>query len=453
MASEHNPIAQLVHQIQQKWIDEVSPFHQIKIARWLIQPDQARLFEGFLKLESSEHGALPEILVAMLTPFKSENKYSPDLINDWNEAYKNDKKLHEYLVSVQKSTTWNVEDFSLKAPQQTMDYDKQFLDMLAAFHEKVVGDSRRIAIALFPHSIYDIDGLKRWLTLILKKGIPDTVTFMIFDHIGENYFDSVFEKFPDDTKTLHIDLDLDGAISKIARMGDANSPEVQFRKCILEMGKAVQKNDQLLLDNWGEKALQITQKSGLKSMYASAHIVYAGMLFTFRKFDKIDTLLNTGLRIATLGLKSDKVACQPLIIQFHGYIAASKQLQKKTKEAIIAFEKQGDVASEYQLPAMALTPYWQAYTLSKKAEPFRFEELLHKAYGVRKSMQQEELSNSSFAVIAYDYIKWLESKQELEKARETDKDFKEIFGDDWKEEVNKPETSLTKKRQSFVVEQ
>lgn len=71
MSSEHNPIAALISQIQQKWNDEASPLtDDIKLFRWLIKPDEMRLFEGFLKLESSEHGSIPEVLVAMLTPFQ-----------------------------------------------------------------------------------------------------------------------------------------------------------------------------------------------------------------------------------------------------------------------------------------------------------------------------------------------------------------------------------------------
>lgn len=452
MASEHNPIAELIHQIQQKWINEVSPFPQIKIARWLIKPDQARLFEGFLKLESTEHGALHEVLVAMLTPFKSEKKYASDLINDWIDAYKNDKKLHEQLAATQKLNSWKAEDFSIVNSSQNTDDNSNLLKMLTSFHEKMVGNGTRLVVALFPYSIHDTDGLKRWLISILKNKIPDTVTFMIFDHIGEYYFDSVFTKFPDDTKTLHINLDLDGAIGKIAKMGDANSPQVQFRGCILEMGKSVQKKDESLLNKWGEKSLQITQKSGLKSMYASAHIVYAGMLFNFKQFDKIDALLNTGLRLAKHGLDAESATCKPLIIQFHGYTAASKQLQKKIKDAMNAYEKQGNAAMEFQLPGMALTPYWQAYSLSKKIEPLRYKDLLHKAYSVRKSMQLEELKNSSFAVIAYDYLKWLQEHQQMEEARQTDNEFREIFGNNWKEQVKKPETGSIKMRESFVVQ-
>lgn len=187
-------------------------------------------------------------------------------------------------------------------------------------------------------------------------------------------------------------------------------------------------------------------------MYASAHIVYAGMLFNFKIHDKIDALLQAGLRIAMQGLNTEAATCRPLVIQFYGYTGASKQAQKKTKEAITAYEKQGDAAMEYQLPGMALTPYWQAYNLSKKSDPIQYKNLLQKAYAVKNSMQKEELTNSSFAVIAYDYLKWLEANQRWEEAKQTDNGFKEIYGDDWKEQVKKPGGQTVTMRESFVVQ-
>ncbi|MGN6211625.1 hypothetical protein [Parafilimonas sp.] len=453
MASEHNPIAGLIHQIQQKWIDEVSPCPQIKIARWLIQPDQARLFEGFLKLESTEHGALPEVLVTMLTPFKNERTYAFNLIKDWIDIYESDEKTQQKLTAAQKTTDWNAKSFlAEKAEHNNTDQTDQLIKMLTAFHAKMIGNNMRLVVALFPYSIHDMEGLKRWLASLLKKDIPDSITFMLFDHIGEYFFDNVFTRFPDVTKSLHINLDLDGAISKITKMGDPNSPEIQFRECMLEMGKAVQHKDITQLNKWGEKGLTVTQRSGIKSMFATAHIIYAGMLFNFKVHDKIDALLSSGLTIAKQGLQTEAATCRPLIIQFYGYTGASKQAQKKMKEAITAYEKQGDLAMEYQLAAMALTPYWQAYNLSKKNEPLRYKELLKKAYSIKNFMQKEELENSSFAVIAYDYAKWLEDNQQWEEAKQTDNEFKTIYGDDWREQVKKPGASSIKMRESFVVQ-
>ena len=435
MLSEHNPIAELVHQIQQKWIEEVCPFPKLKLVRWLIKPDEARLYEGFLKLESTEHGAIPEMLVAMLTPFTSVANYPRQIIKDWANAYKNDTKTQEKIHSENISYAWDPELFSAASETENNDCDLLLLNMLSDFQKGLPDKSMRLVVALFPHAIHDFDGFRYWLSAMLKKDLQQEISFMIFDHIGENYYDKVFEKNPDVTKTLHVNLNMDDAISKIAKMGDPNSPEVKFRECILEMGKAVQKNNQPAVDVWGEKALLATQQSGLKSMFASAHLVYAGMLFTFKKFDKIDGLLLKGLHITQQGIKLNDSACKPLIIQFYGYIAASKQLQKNMTEAIKMFEKQGDTAVAHQLPAMALTPYQQAYTLSGKKMQHLYDDLLKKAYSTGLSLKKEELANSSFNSIALDYYTWQKDRQQHSEAAETDNKLKEIFGADWKEKA------------------
>lgn len=437
MLSEHNPIAELVHQIQQKWIEDVSPFPGLKIVRWLIQPGEARLYEGFLRLESTEHGAIPEALITMLTPFVSEFSYSQNLIKDWIKAYKEDVKTREKLQQKNIDRSWIYQPFLQGAEMNDNDFDKVFLDMLIAFRSEMVDKSMKLVVALFPYSIHNMNGIRSWLSIMLKKEIPEGISFMIFDHIGENYYDRIFEKHIDTTKTIHVDLNMDEAVSKIAKMGDPNSPEVKLRECILEMGNAVQKNDQPKVDHWGEKALLATQQSGLKSMFATAHLAYAGMLFNFKKFEKIDPLLAKGLRIAQQGLKLNDASCKPLIIQFYGYMAASRQLQKNTDEAIKAYEKQGDIAVEYQLISMALTPYQQAYNLSRKKMPMLYDDLLHKTYNTGIILSKEELVNSSFASIGWDFYVWLQTHQKHNEAEETDKRLTEIFGKDWKEQAKR----------------
>ena len=73
MSKEHNPIARLISQIQQKWINEIGTNEEIQLVRWLIKPDQKRLYRGFLKLESTPYGSLPCVSVALLTPFEDEH--------------------------------------------------------------------------------------------------------------------------------------------------------------------------------------------------------------------------------------------------------------------------------------------------------------------------------------------------------------------------------------------
>lgn len=431
MLSEHNPIAELIHQIQKKWTDEVSPHPELKLVRWLIKPEWARLFEGFLKLESTEHGSLPEVVVAMLTPFESGDTYAQQLGKDWVAGYESDKKTTERLANRKPVREWNPKFFL--HPSVAADDNERFFKLLSSFEEEMVEENRRLVVAFYPRAVHHMEGFTRWLAATLKIEFSNRVTFMVFDHIGEFYFDKIFEKNPGITKTLHLNLDLDGAVRQIAKMGNPALPEVKFRECILEMGDAVQKNNPKRLHQWGEKALVVTQQSGLKSLYASAHIVYAGMLFTLKQYQKIDDLLSNGLNVAKQGLKTGDAACKPLLIQFYGYMAASKQLQKKATEAVEAYEKGGDAAIEFGLPGMALMPYQQAYTLGRKALPHRYEQLLKKAYATGRTLSPEEQGSGAFAAVAADYLQWQKTKQLWDEAAQTDEEIKTLLGDDWQE--------------------
>lgn len=445
MLAEHNPIAELVHKIQMKWIREASPFPQLKLVRWLIRPEEARLYEGFLKLESTEHGALSEMVVTMLTPFESEAHHSTHLYNDWVKALEADPKAQQVLSAEQVAAIGNT-----SATGGEPDADARLLRMLACFRDQLPGNDTPLVVALLPHSIHDIEGYRQWLGRLLKKGIPDRIAFMVLDHIGAYYLDSVMKKYPDNTKSLHVILDLDGAVSKIVRAGNANAPAAKLNECILEMGKAVQENNPARLNAWGEKALQLTQRTGQKSLFATAHIVYAGMLFNFKQFEKVDALLSKGLRLATMGLSKEGDACRPLVIQFHGYMAASSQLQKKMAAAVAGFDRQGDTAMEYALPGMAINAYRQAYTLAKKQVPERYGELLQKALQAGRAMPAAERPSSQLAVVAWEALQWHELKQRREEAKSIDQEFSSLLGPDWKEQAKNTYTTATLKTREAV---
>src|SRR5687768_9810220 len=124
MPAGHNPIAELVHQTQKKWMDEVSPHPQFTLVRWLIKPAEARLFEGFLKLESTEHGALPEVLITMLSSFGDKDGYSSTIIKDWGEAFIQDTKTHEKIQAKGKTIMWSPESFIRRAADSEENKDE-----------------------------------------------------------------------------------------------------------------------------------------------------------------------------------------------------------------------------------------------------------------------------------------------------------------------------------------
>lgn len=446
MSNEHNPIAILVAKIQNKWNTEASPNKELKIARWIIKPDQGRLFEGFLKLESTPHGSIPEVLITLLTPFHTFKQHSQELAKDWIESFEKDTKTAQALEAEGASFVWNTNSYKTKLAQKDTDYDLLLLEMLSSFHKALADPNKKLVLALLPKTVADVDDYKKWLENLLKLGIPDKTCIMIFDYAEELYFDVLNRKYPTLVKALAVELDLKGAMNKIAQAGDPNSPEVQFRKCMMEMSEAVTAKNLEALHKWGKKGLEITQKTGNKSFYSSAHLIYAGMLFTFKKYEEIDKLLAQGLGLALQGLKGGDNTCQSLIMQYYGYQAASKQHKGKEKEAADLFTKQGDVAHEYKLTAAALTAWWQAYNLYKKCDDRKHDEILEKAYSKGIELKSEELKSTCMAYIAYDYYQYCHNLRQFDKCKSIDEFMHAVEGENWKTQVEDYKESTKRKR-------
>lgn len=448
MSNEHNPIAILISKLQQKWIEEVSPVPEYKWVRWLIKPGQGRLYEGFLKLEASPHGSLPEVVVTLLSPFSEGESFSKRLITDWLEIYKK-----EFSAEEGKGGTpleWDYSGYEQALLKTGQDFDGLLRNLLHSF-QQALPEKQKLVLALLPQTVSDPDHYVLWIEKLLKVGMPDNVVVMLLDYTEERYFDSVFTKYPALCKSLYVELDLDGAISKLAKAGDPNSPEVQFKECILEMSNALKANSTSDLHLWGKKALEIAKRTANKSFFASAYLIYAGMLFQKNLFGEVDTLLEKGLALAEKGwLEEEDITCQPVILQLVGYQAASLQHQGKVMEAAKRFSQQGEKAKEFKMGIQALMAWYQAYNLYQQHDASKYAELLAKAYQQGAQLLPEELKTSCMPYVGYDYHQYLQNLRQFDKCKEIETFMVGLEGKDWKEVVEQYKKDTQKKKKFLL---
>ncbi|MDH7446817.1 hypothetical protein [Aquimarina sp. 2201CG14-23] len=450
MNNEHNPIAQLITTIQQKWIDEVSPYNHIQLVRWLIKPDQARLYEGFLRLESTPNGGLPDVPIVLLTAFENKETHSEKLIKDWIDTFKKDEKLQQNLDSRNLTFDWDVAEYETKLKNENTDCNVLLLEMLSTFQKAMPNPQLHLALSLYPYSIEETKEYGKWIDILIQLGLPDKVRLMFFDYVEERHFDQLTKAHRDISKSLAVPLDLQGAINKIAAAGDPNDPEVQFRQCMIEMSKSVTKKNLPRLNDWGKKGLMITQKSGSKSAFATAHVIYAGMLFNFKEYKIIEELLQKGLAIAKQGLSSGEDTCKPIIIQSYGYQASCKQLQKQKDVAADLFCKQANTSIEFGFGPQALTAWWLGYNVIKKRDKKRYSDIVTEAYQYGVSLAPEMIKSTCMAYIAADYYNICEKNRNTEACESIDIFMTEIEEEGWREKVEEHRKEMEKKSLSIL---
>lgn len=435
--NEHNPIAFELNKIQQAWLKSVAPNPQLRVVRLVIKPEEARVYEGFCKLESSRHGQMPEVFVTHLTNFEDEDAFSAAIIKDWLETYDNSAALMEELQQRNTALTWNPQPYRQALAQQNgQPMDDTLLHLLDDFKQALPNDDKRLVLALLPRQVSHMRGLKQWLTNMLKKGIPNGVKLLVFDHAGNEQLAIHERQFPGQIHSMHVPLELHNAIQKLAKSGNPNDPEIALRRCLFEMGDALQKKEIKRLHEWGQKALDYTQRSGNKGLFASAHIMYAGMLFYFKRDPQLPILLERGMRIAKQGVQGDP-ACLPLLIQFYGYHGAYAQIRRNFDDAIEWFIKQARLAQEHHFNQQAMNGWYQAAELCRRKDAGRYYIVLEEAYLAGLSLQDEEITTSVYIYLLRDYYDYAHNKKIQETIQQIDEKMGRLFGDNWKEEVDR----------------
>jgi len=438
MSNEHNPVAELVAKIQQKWIAEVSPYPHLQWIRWIIQPSQARLYEGFLRLESTANGLIPDIPIVMLTPFENSKVHSQHIIRDWLNNLENDTKIQKQLSNEKITLTWDKEYFKNALKTPNTDFDTVLIKLLENFQKALPNSQQQLVLSLFPYTVQSPKEYKNWMDKLLSLGLPDKTRLMVFDYSPEHYFEELQIKHQQVSKSLLIKLDLEGAMKKIALSGDPNDPELQFRQCMLEMGNSAAKNNRKQLHQWGEKGLEITQKTGIKAFYATAHTVYAGMLFHFKEFNTIDKLLHNALAIAKQAIVGGDNNAKAILLQTYAFMATSMQHQNKIEPAVDLFCKQAALAFSYKMEEQALSTYITAYTLVKKKNPLRYREIVAKAYNMGVTLKPEELKMSVIGNIALEHHQLSEKKVQ----DKIDSFMTKLEGKNWREKLKENQQNL-----------
>lgn len=443
MNNEHNPIAQLITKIQQKWIENISPYDNIQLVRWLIKTDETRLYEGFLRLESTTDGSIPEVPVVLLNGFENIESHSKTLIKSWIESLKNDETIQQGIANNTLEFNWPIADYE-KQLESTTDANVLLLDMLETFQKAMPNSQLHLTLALYPYTVSSPTEYGKWIEKIMTLGVPENVRLMIFDYTDERYFEWLIKKFEVKSKSLAVLLDLDSAINKIATSGNPNDPEVQFRTCMAEMSKSVANKNKSRLQHWGQKGLEITQKTGNKSAFATAHMVYVGMLFNFKDYKVIDDLLLKSLAIAKQGLKVGDKTCAPIIIQNYGFQASSKLLQKQKEEAANLYSKQAVFAVQNEFKTQALSAWWSAYNAIRKRNKSRYNDLLTKAYQFGSSLPIEELKSSVMRYIAWDYYNLCDYNNETKKCDAIHEFMTQVENNNWKHQVEEQQKEIKK---------
>ncbi len=441
--NEHNPIAHLVTKIQQTWTNEISSSPELALVRWMICEEEAKLYEGFLHLESTSHGAIPEVFIVLMCPFVSKESFSKELTKTWLDMMDEDEKTLHFLKEQEVPFQWDRSLYENEGALTSTQSYQLFLKLIAGFRAACGIEEKMINVVLMPHQIAHIESYMQWLEELLSEGLPDLFRLCIFDHKEENYFAPLFEKVGDGyARTLSPELDVQGAIDKIMQGGDLTHPGTKLRKYIHQMSKATAGQDLKKLNQLGDQCLQDMRRAKDRVLLSTAYLSFAGMLFQFKAYDQIQELLKQGLIPVQSGIKEENPTCRALLIQYLNFLGTSYQLSKNYPQAINHYLLGADAAIQAGQEMQAISSYRLASNLALKHRKKLVAEILEKAYSLKDKLSEEEIRICGFIGIAKSYCEWHENRETHEQATKADQEMAAVFGEDWRKSVEE-EASAT----------
>mgnify|MGYP000907123611 FL=1 len=433
---EHNPIALAISLLQNKWI-EATKNKDYNFVRWVLDKKNIDIFKSFLKLESTPYGSLPETFVIMFTPFESDIEFTYSLMNDFLSIFEEENKKgiipewNDFSIFKDELSRVAIEKAKIK------EINSLFIRMLTSF-KTYENKKTKLVLGLLPYAISDFKKYTLWLSEILAI-LPPTIALMSIDDTNNETQKELFGKHFPQRISVFVDkvYDAGDVYKQIATSGNPDDPQVIFRRYLFEMGEAAQKGNKNKVKEWGEKILITTQESGDKLLWASAFLIYAGFLFSFREITKIEDLLNKGTRICENIFRDEEL--KPNVIgllgQFYGYKGAFFNLQKKNKESVEWFEKQGDFMSDNHQFILAISAYQNAILIAQKGFKKELRRIVEKAFKIGYPLEDTLLQTSGFPIIAYNYLKYIEIDK-IEKEEIIGR-LNELYGENWQKRASK----------------
>jgi hypothetical protein len=448
MIHPHNPIMQRLSEMARRWQQQVLARH--RLIRWVLNPEDSRMYEGFCRLEASQHGSLDNLFVLFYTPFRSAENFSRALMENWLQEYDENTAQKELLAVAGINGPWDTAPFRSALGRDPAlaagECDGLLPKMIRSYREWLGLPSSDFVLALLPKEMNSPAEFRAWLQTWMRQDLPAHVQLLLFDHIQGNFWGEIFERYEASSCTLQHDLRMKEAIREIATAGSATDPQALFRQCLFEMGEASGKKDRQRLQDWGEKAIGLGRKSGDSNLLATAYISYAGMLFNFKAHDKIEDLLEKGMETCRKGIAMNPESMRPLLLQYYAYKGSHCQLRKQRKEALGWFFRMGEEATGFGYFSQAVSAYYKTFIFARyKHFDTEMEKSVLAAMQLSDKLSTQEIVASEYPFLALECMNSREDSTRETRQQVEDK-MQQAYGPGWRAAVEEMEKNYTRQK-------
>lgn len=436
---EHNPISHRIDLMRARWHQYVQP--GVQIVRWLVEPDEVQMVEGFYRLESSPHGQIPDLFLKLSAPFYDEISYETALLEEWLQRWESpegQQELQATGITVQYNSARYRQDLA-----RGLDPRKICWTALEDFATNISGFDGQLTLFIWPQECAYPKKWAAWMQQFLETGIPPHLRVMLFDVKKQEYLQRCAAL--KHAVTIPADLNMREAVRQIATSGNPNNPMVQFNHCMFNLGDALARRKLREVHEWGQKAIAAGNKSGQISLEAAGIIGYGSALFQLKEYPEAIRQLDRAVSLTSKPAQEGDMSTGGVLVQAHAFRGAVYYRTRSWKDAETAYRQMGEAASQLQMPVMAMEGWRQAaHACEKHGNRKQAYEYFQLAYKAGLELDPETRKVTAFPLVAAALHLQARAMRETALQQDIETQLSALLGNNWEQQIKNYKASVPK---------
>lgn len=411
--------------------DQWTEFAQLpgaRLLRWVVEPDEVRMVEAFLRKEEDERlGECPDLFLRLDTPFEEPARYG--------------HVLREALVGLEMESHEGLEaeglsEWCCPPVNEGATGEEAFLaacESLWLHYERLC---EHLVLVLLPERGADARAWSEWLLRTVRKARVPHVRLVVLDDARTLALESLAELLPERVVTIPARLDMARALEELSReAGHLDTPGGQFRELFVRMGTAATKGDVDKVEKLGAQAVAVAAGQGLHGLVVTARFVMGGALLGARRPQEA----LEHYRQAEVAAEASAAKGEPegplLLLKARLAQGAARVTAQEHAQAAVLYEEAAPLAHALKDARMELECWrmasWCREVLQEVERAWTHGQ---RAWEVGRSLDSGTRDTSTLPYVAEALVRLSHERQGPRAARAMEAEVEAVLGKDWRPE-------------------
>lgn len=343
-----DPIVSRLDRLHDQWI-EFRLLPDARVFRWLLAPDELRMIETFVAMESDDRaGELPDLFVTCSERFADVDSYGVALRASLVRQYEEGRADMEQEGM----------DASWEPPPPTAGSHSLF-DLILGCTSLCSHYSgmERLVLVLLPSAVSDYREWQRWLRGAAIH-LPVEVRLVVVDDAREPVLEALAAAEPERVHSVTAELDMPDFLKEMAAMAGVSGPDGRFRVQFTAMTAAVASGKLSEAGRAARGALAVATEQGWLHLVGAVHFAMAaGFMNAGRMTDALSSYRDADAAGKALAASDEKLGARIRLNSAFG-VGSTLLANGRFAEAAGVYEVSASMARKVGDPWL-LTDCWR----------------------------------------------------------------------------------------------